>query len=203
MKNATTKQMGPHVNCRSGLAWGVLEGSGRIQLSPSPCIARKDHWSSISSPRRHIPSTIDQRDPELGPYGSDSRRNSPQRTNGLIQLCQLVPNLWLLAGILTDHEPPDSGFFDLGKVRMRPLDYHLGSNDDCCTCRSKYAKQDWDRPLVRQVVGNLDLEGVVVVVSDHQWGTNIHWHLHHCHDYGGRCSIDPIDQLMEGGRRRR
>jgi hypothetical protein len=103
-------------------------------------------------------------------------------------------------GELTNHEPPDRGLLDLGQVRVRPVDHHDGPDHDAGADCGEDAQQDGDGPFVCEVVCDLDLEGVVMVICDHQGRAHVHRYFHDRHDGGWEASIDPIDQLIDSGR---
>jgi hypothetical protein len=61
-------------------------GEGNIQQLPSPCTARTGQRSGTASQKRRTPSTAARTDLALGPSACGSGRNSPRRTNELLQL---------------------------------------------------------------------------------------------------------------------
>jgi hypothetical protein len=119
MKKATTKQSGPHVNCRLSqisiqlpfnqlvnwdFAFGEALGVGNIQQLRSPCTARTGQRSGTASQKRRTLSTAARTDLALGPSECGSGRNSPRRTNELLQLrhvVQLASIAWILASLST------------------------------------------------------------------------------------------------------
>ena len=65
---------------------------------------------------------------------------------------------------------------------MRLIDDHDGAGDDCSAHGGKDAQEHGDGPLIREVVCDLDLEGVVVVICDHERrGGRIEGQVEDCH----------------------
>jgi hypothetical protein len=235
MKKATTKQSGPHVNCRLSqisiqlpfnqlvnwdFAFGEALGVGNIQQLRSPCTARTGQRSGTASQKRRTLSTAARTDLALGPSECGSGRNSPRRTNELLQLrhgdsisldcldsrqplnisqqfllCTRIPTRvekmenwgkWrgnLKEGErLTNHKPPNRSLLSFGQVWVRLINDHDCTEDNRSADGGEDAQKHRDRPLVCKVVCDLDLEGVVVVICDHEGrGGRIEGQVEDCH----------------------
>jgi len=70
--------------------------------------------------------------------------------------------------VLTDHKPPDSGLLALGQIGMRLIDDHDGADYNRGAHGGKDAQEDGDGPFVCEVIGDFDLERVVMVVRHHE-----------------------------------
>jgi hypothetical protein len=71
--------------------------------------------------------------------------------------------------LLTNHKPPNSSLLALGQIRMRLIDDHDSAEHDCSADCSEDAQENGDGPLICEVVCDFDLEGIVMVVCDHEW----------------------------------
>jgi hypothetical protein len=195
-------------------------GEGNIQQLPSPCTARTGQRSGTASQKRRTPSTAARTDLALGPSACGSGRNSPRRTNELLQLrrrVQLASIAWILASLstvlnnsssapefllelkrwrfgrklrgnlkegerLTNHKPPNCSLLSFGQVWVRLINDHDGTEDNRSANSREDAQKHRDGPLVCEVVCDLDLEGVVVVICDHEGrGGRIEGQVEDCH----------------------
>lgn len=93
--------------------------------------------------------------------------------------------------VLTNHKPPDSSLLYFGQIWMRLIKDHHSADYNGGTYGGEDAQEDRDGPLVCEVIGDFDLEGVVVVVGHHEGRAGrIEGEVEDCHDDGGRRQID-------------
>lgn len=74
------------------------------------------------------------------------------------------------SGQLTKDKPHNSGLLNGAEVWAGPLDKGRRNQQDSAANASEGSKEDWDTPFVGEEGSDLDLDGIVVVVSDHWVG---------------------------------
>jgi len=73
-----------------------------------------------------------------------------------------------MGNVLTNHKPPDSGLLALGQVWVRLIDDHDGANYNGGANGGEDAQENRDGPFICEVIGDFDLEGIVMVVRHHE-----------------------------------
>lgn len=83
---------------------------------------------------------------------------------------------------LTNNKPPNGSLLSLGQVRVRLINDHDGTENDRRAHGGEDAQKHRDGPFVCEIVCDLDLEGVVVMISDHEGcGGRIESQVEDCH----------------------